>query len=583
MKKVNRTAGTPDQTRTNRVLKLTARLTLRLLLFLATVVLVAYFAPLLEGIRTPLLALATENLPGVALEFSATTLNPADLGLGVADPVLRTTDGRELVRAESLFIDLDMPSEGEMRAQRLRVKKPRISVFLMPDGSLSLASLVPPKSGKPAGPKSPWSLQNLEVTDGMVDVDLGPDLQAVVGPVTMLGKAGYTQGSDQGQMELRIDRINLKIPEDSPIAMVAAGLGITREQLQTLGPVVGSATWGPGGILVAQADLFLGTTRVTGVFTLRPETANLDIALAVHVEGAPVLTGSLSLAPDKAVGDLLIPGFKISNPAAILPLASLLGLAPEQVLEVGELKFAPLTLKLREPGLDLEWDGLGLESVRLDESRLGDLSLSLGGDLRLGKGTISKAWAEAIRGEPLDPMDLEPAVNLNLKAALARVAQGELKIDPELSLDVQLGFRAPLTLILDHATLTSVFGKAVLAARAEPAGALGIPRVTGDLKILDVNLALLGEKLPVPPPAKKLLQGLLNGRAEFSLNVLTPTDLVLSQCRFETSGSESRLVIKCPEGGTTLDLTQQPGVGPATLFTKKIPWGKGQLLLEMGN
>ena len=60
---------------------------------------------------------------------------------------------------------------------------------------------------------------------------------------------------------------------------------------------------------------------------------------------------------------------------------------------------------------------------------------------------------------------------------------------------------------------------------------------------------------------------------------MDPEHLTLSRCAFGIKGGAIALGIYCPEGGTVIDPTQAPEVGPMTLFKKVIPWGEGKLLL----
>ncbi len=60
---------------------------------------------------------------------------------------------------------------------------------------------------------------------------------------------------------------------------------------------------------------------------------------------------------------------------------------------------------------------------------------------------------------------------------------------------------------------------------------------------------------------------------------MEPERLTLARCNFGIVDGEAPLGVYCPEGGTTIDPTKSPEVGPMTLFKKEIPWGEGKLLL----
>ena len=540
----------------------------QLLLFLATFAMVLYFSPSVQGIQAPLLAMAMEDR-SATLAFDGVVASPIHGRVGVARPALLDGEGRDILKAELIEIDGAGWRNGGPAVRSVLLKKPEVSVFLAPDGSLSLMVLLKEKKRKKRKKeKGSWSVDALRIEDGRITVDL-PFLTGRIGPLDVTGNVGEVHGISSGAVALRIERIALEVRGPEALVALLTAVGWTPERLSSLGPVEVVAEWDGNRFalekLTATAlPLDLGLEVGVDLDALSVESVILaswgdaDLAKGVVHLSEQSVDGSLMLDPPD-LDTLPLPDGRILRGLSAAPSALKAG-GDEAVLRLGRIS---------------------LGSLEQGDASLGDLAVSGELTLRLGEGELhevwSAFWATASAAEMI--ARFKPTLTLDLETHLGAVKTAELNLAPALRVTVDAGFTPPLTVNLRSMRVDSAFGQVLLRGRFGPRPPLGLPGYEGTLQLVGIDLAAIKEKVEVPAVLERFLSGRLEGEAVFEGSPLEPERLTLSRCAFGIVGGTSPLGVHCPEGGTIVDPTQAPEVGPMTLFKKVIPWGDGKLLL----
>jgi hypothetical protein len=554
--------------RTTRVLKATGIGAGQVLLFLVTLILVLYFSPSVKGIQAPLLAMALEDRP-VRLVFEGAVSSPFHGRVGVARPAILDDEDREILRAELIEIDGAGWRGGGPAVSSILLKKPEVNLFVAPDGNLSLMVLLKEKKRKKRRKeKGSWTVDSLRIEDGLITLDL-PLVTGRVGPMQLSGNVAEVKGVSKGAVDLRIERIDLELRgPDAALAFMAA-LGWTPERLSTLGPVVVRATWDGNRFDVEEASFGVRPLEVSMEAHADLDALSMDTALRGTWDGDPLLQLSAGLSPARVEG------------AMRLDLGSFATLSPADGVTLRGFAAGPTTLEAGGRSVALHIERLGLDSLSQGDARFGDLALSGEVIITLPDDDLAVAW-EAFWGDSSVPELLtrfKPTLGLKLDAGLGTLTQGDLDLAPKLRLHVDAGFTPPMRLDLRSVRLDSAFGQVRLEGRMGPKPPLGMPGYEGNLQLVGIDLAALKDHLTVPGPLERFLSGHLEGEVVFEGSPMEPQRLTLARCNFGVVDGASPLGIHCPEGGTTIDPTQAPDVGPMTLFKKEIPWGDGKLLL----
>ncbi len=540
----------------------------QVLLFLGTLVLILYFGPSVRGIQQPLLAMALKDRP-VHLVFEGGTASPWHGRVGIARPVLLDEDEREILRAEMLEIDGAGWRGGGPALGSVLLRKPEVNIFLCPDGTLSLLQLLKEKKRKKRKKeKGSWSVESLHIEEGRITIDL-PMVTGHIGPFNLTGNVGEVKGVSRGTAKLRIERISIELRGPSAIVALLGALGWTLERLQMLGPVELLASWDGNSFDVEKLSL-----------NARPFDLNLTAAadldaLTLRANGEGTWAGKDLLSLDLALSpeDVAV--------ALRLDPPDFAELPPVEGVAIRELRAAPTTMHAGGKEIILRIGDVDLAAVNTEHGTLGELSLAGAISLRLTKGELIDAWAALWTDRPAEELivELGPTLDLDLEVGLGTVAKGDLSLAPKLRLHLDAGFKPPMTLDLRLVRLDSVLGQVNLRGRFGPKPPLGLPGYEGVLDLKGIDLAALRAYVEVPSAAERFLSGRLIGEVAFEGSPMDPEHLTLSRCTFGIEGGAIALGIYCPEGGTVIDPTQAPEVGPMTLFKKVIPWGDGKLLL----
>lgn len=554
--------------KTTRVLKATGIGAGQVLLFLVTLLLVLYFSPSVQGIQAPLLAMALEDRP-MHLVFEGAVSSPIHGRVGVARPAILDDDDREILKAELIEIDGAGWRGGGPAVASILLKKPEVNVFIAPDGSLSLMVLLKEKKRKKRKKeKGSWTVESLRIEDGRVTVDL-PLVTGHIGPLQVSGNVAEVKGVSKGAVDLRIERIDLELRGPDLAVAVLAALGWTPERLSSLGPVVVRASWDGNRFDIEEASFRALPLDLSAEAHADLDALAMDTSVLGTWEGAELLQLSAGLSPARVDGSMR------------LDLPAIPALPPMDGVTLRGFTAGPTTLKIGGREVALRVAALGLDSLTQGDARLGDLALSGEVIIRLPDDDLSVAWETFWGDDSFAEMltRFKPTLNLTLDLQLGALARGELDLSPELRLHVDAGFTPPLRLELRSVHLDSVFGQVRLEGRMGPKPPLGMPGYEGTLQLVGIDLAALKEHVKVPGPAERFLSGHLEGEVVFEGSPMEPERLTLARCNFGVVDGASPMGIHCPEGGTTIDPTKAPEVGPMTLFRKEIPWGEGKLLL----
>ena len=554
--------------RAPRVLRAVGVVAGQVLLFLVTLVLVLYFSPSVRGIQEPLLAMAMEGRP-VHLVFEGTVASPLHGRVGVARPALLDDDDREILRAELLEIDRAGWRHGGPIVGSVLLKKPEVNIFLCPDGTLSLLQLLKEKKRKKRKKeKGSWGVESLHIEEGRITIDL-PLVTGHIGPFDLTGSVREDKGVSQGKAKLRIERISMELRGPPAVVALLTALGWTPELLRMLGPVELTASWNGNRFDVEK--LSFAALPLDLNFKA---AADLD-ALIVWAKGEGTWAGEDLLALDLALSPDAVAATIRVDPPDLAALPTVDGVA------LNGLRAAPTTFRAEEQEIVLRIGDVDLAAVNTERGTLGDLSLAGSISLRLEKGDLAAAWVALWDDRPAEELivELGPTLDLALEVGLGTVAKGDLTLAPKLRLNLDAGFTPPMTLDLRSLRLGSALGQVNLRGRLGPEPPLGLPGYEGVLGIEGVDLAALRAYVEVPSAAERFLSGRLVGEVAFEGSPMDPEHLTLSRCAFGIEGGAVPLGIYCPEGGTVIDPTRAPEVGPMTLFSKVIPWGEGKLLL----
>ncbi|MBM4370541.1 MAG: hypothetical protein FJ098_02755 [Deltaproteobacteria bacterium] len=567
-------AGTP-RGRAGRVAGVAGRVAGEVILVLATLALLLYFAPSVQGIQAPLLAMALEGRP-VHLVFAGAAASPLHGRLGVARPVILDGDDREILRAELLEVDA-AGWDGGPAAGSVLLLRPEINLFLCPDGSLSLLQLLKEKRPRDRPrEKGSWHVDSLRIEEGLVTIDL-PLLTGRIGPVELTARVGEERGVLRGEARLRVARLELELRGPAALRGALAALGWTPARLATLGPLEIRASWDGPRVEIEDADLRLDPLELHLSASLDLDAVSGRFGARGSWDGHPLLAADLALSAEQVRADatLEVPSF------AALPLP---GNGRLRGLEARPLRLsaAGREVRLRLEGMELEALGLRCPSPE-DPCAQALEELSLAGELtlRLEAGTLEEAWGALRDGESSEGLAarLRPVLDLGLEAHLGALAVGSLSLRPGLALGLDASWSPPLRLELRNLSLESALGVLRLTGRLTPRPPLGIPEYGGTLTVEGIDLATLRESIEVPAVLARLLDGRLEGEVVFEGSLAEPGRLSLPRCRLGITGGSSPLGIRCPEGGTVVDPTRAPEIGPMTLLRKEIPWGEGRLLL----
>ena len=540
----------------------------QVLLFLVTLVLVLYFSPSVRGIQQPLLAMALEGRP-VHLVFEGGTASPWHGRMGVARPALLDEDEREILRAELLEIDGAGWRGGAPNVGSVLLKKPEVNVFLCPDGTISLLQLLKEKKRKKRKKeKGSWGVESLHIEEGRITIDL-PMVTGHIGPFDLTGSVRENKGVSRGNAKLRVERISMELRGPPAVVALITALGWTPELLQTIGPVELSASWDGNRFDVEKLSL------AARPFDLRlTAAADLD-TLTVRAKGEGTWAGKDFLSLDLALSPEDVAVALRLDPPDFAALPTVEGVA------LREVRATPTTLRAKGREIVLRIGDVDLGAVNMEHGDLGDLSLAGSISLRLTRGDLAAAWAALLDERSAKELivELGPTIDLVLEVGLGTVATGDLSLAPKLRLHLDAGFTPPMTLDLRLARLDSALGQVNLRGRLGPEPPLGLPGYEGVLDLKGIDLAALKSYLEVPSAAERFLSGRLVGEVAFEGSPMDPEHLTLSRCAFGIEGGAVSLGIYCPDGGTVIDPTRAPEVGPMTLFKKVIPWGEGKLLL----
>ncbi len=551
-----------------RVLKTGVIVVGQVLLFLATLVMVLYFSPSVQGIRAPLLAMALEGR-SVHLVFEGAVSSPIHGRLGVAHPALLDDDDREVLKAELVEISGAGWRNGGPAVASVLLKKPEVNVFLAPDGSLSLMYLLKEKKRKKRKKeKGSWTVESLRVQEGFITVDL-PLVTAHIGPLHATGSLAEVKGVSKGDIELKIDRIAVELRGRSSLAAVLDALGWTPERLSSLGPVEVRAAWDGNRFSIEKASASVKPLDLSIEATVDLDELVMDTTVVGTWDGEELLQLAVGLSP------------KTVRTAMRLDPPDIDALPPLEGVTLRRFEAGSTTLQAGGREAVLKIDEINLGAVQYGDIQLGDLSLEGEVILRLAEEDLAAAWAgfwsDASFAEMLTRF--KPVLNLKLNSRVGAVSDGELALAPDLQVEVDAGFTAPMTLDLRAVRLKSAFGQARLHARLAPKPPLGLPGYGGTLRLEGIDLAAIKENVEVPSILERFLSGHLEGEVVFEGSVVEPERLSLVRCAFSIVDGVSPIGVRCPDGGTVVDLTQAPQVGPMTLFKKEIPWGDGKLLL----
>jgi hypothetical protein len=551
-----------------RAIKVTGVVVGQILLFLVTLVMVLYFSPSVQGIQAPLLAMALEDRP-VRLTFDGAVSSPLHGRVGVARPALLDDDDREILKAELIEIDGAGWRGGGPAVASILLKKPEVNVFMAPDGSLSLMYLLKEKKRKKRKKeKGSWTVESLRIEEGRITVDL-PLVTGHIGPIDVTGNVGEVKGVSKGAVELRIERIDIELRGPSALVTLLTALGWTPERLSTLGPVAVRAHWDGNRFAVEEASLGATPLDLSVEAHADLDALAMDTLVLGSWEGDELLQLSLGLSPETVRGALRL------DPPSIdaLPLA--------EGIVLRRFEAGPTTLEAGGKEVVLRIGEVKVGSLTREDALLGDLSLSGEITVRLPDEDLTAAWASFWTDDSAAEMvtRFKPTLNVTLNARLGALNKGELALAPDLQIHVDAGFTPPMKLDLRSIRLESAFGQARLKGRLGPKPPLGMPGYEGTLQLEGIDLAAIKEHVEVPAVAERFLSGHLEGEVVFEGSPMEPERLTLARCNFGIVDGASPLGVHCPEGGTTIDPTKSPEVGPMTLFKKEIPWGEGKLLL----
>ena len=540
----------------------------QVLLFLISLLLVLYFSPSVQGLQIPLLALALEDRP-VHLVFDGGVASPLHGRIGVARPALLDEEDREILRAELIEIDGAGWRGGGPAARSVLLKRPEVNVFLCPDGSLSLMTLVKEKKRRKRQPeKGSWRVESLRIEDGNITVDL-PLVTGRIGPVDLSGKVGEFAGVSRGEIELRIGQISLELRGPSFLVDLLSALGWSPERLRDLGPVEVRASWDGNSLEVT--DLSLAAMPMELHFDAAVDLDALILKSRGGGEwaGQEFFTLDLGISPD-AVGV-----------SVTLDPPDIAALPPVDGVSLRGLGFAPVILEAGGREVSLRLGRVSLDVADRGDAQLGEISLEGALTIRLAEGDLAAAWSAVWEDASAPELitRFKPTLNLALETRLGAVTQGELALSPELRVTVDAGFTPPMTLELRALRLDSAFGQVLLRGRLGPRPPLGLPGYQGTLQLVGIDLDAIKANVTVSPVLERFLSGHLEGEAVFEGSPMDPTRLSLARCAFGIVGGASPLGVHCPEGGTVVDPTRAPEVGPMTMFKGEIPWGEGKLLL----
>jgi len=554
--------------KTKRAVKITGVVFGQILLFLATLVMVLYFSPSVQGIQAPLLAMALEDR-AVHLTFDGAVSSPLHGRVGVARPALLDDDDREILKAELIEIDGAGWRGGGPAVASILLKKPEVNVFLAPDGSLSLMYLLKEKKRKKRKKeKGSWTVESLRVEEGRVTVDL-PLVTGHIGPVQVTGNVGEVKGVSKGAVVLRIERIDIELRGPSSAVAFLSALGWTPERLSTLGPIAVRAEWDGNRFVVEEATVAASPLELSLEAHVDLDELAMDTTVLGSWEGADLLQLSMDLNPRTVRGAMRLDPPKLD------------ALPPVDGVALRGFEAGPTTLEAGGKEVALRIGELRVGSLTREDAQLSDLSLSGEITVRLPDEELAAAWASFWTDDSLAEMvtRFNPTLGVTLDARLGAVAKGELALAPDLQIHVDAGFTPPMKLDLRSFRIESAFGQARLKGRLGPKPPLGLPGYEGTLQLEGIDLAAIKEHVEVPAVAQRFLSGHLQGEAVFEGSPMEPERLTLARCNFGIVDGEAPLGVHCPEGGTTIDPTKSPEVGPMTLFKKEIPWGEGKLLL----
>jgi len=271
------------------------------LLLAATIVMVLYFTPSVQGIQAPLLALALEDR-AVHLVFEGGTASPLHGRLGVARPKLLDDEDREILKAELIEIDGAGWRGGGPAVRSVLLKKPEVNVFLCPDGSLSLMYLLKEKRRKRREKgKGTWKVESLRVEEGRITVDL-PLLTGHLGPLRLTGNIGKNKGVSRGAVHLRIETIALELRGPTAAVSMLTALGWTPERLSSLGPVEVRASWDGDRFSVEEALLRARPLELSLQGRADHKALSLDMSASGTWEGEDLLEFRGSLGPRPPLG-----------------------------------------------------------------------------------------------------------------------------------------------------------------------------------------------------------------------------------------------------------------------------------------
>jgi hypothetical protein len=255
-------------------------------------------------------------------------------------------------------------------------------------------------------------------------------------------------------------------------------------------------------------------------------------------------------------------------------------LQPIPGLVLGPVRLGRGTLRIGDQTLKLTVEGASAEFVEVSPTRVGTPFLDLTARVRLGQGTFAGLWIALGSGAWPDGLpDCAPTLELSLRAGFHDVTAGKIFLDPDLRLVLDAVFTPPSSLTVKALRVESRIGEASLEGSASPPTPGAAPAYRGSLALRGIDLVTLRDRLEVPPSLQRFLSGRLEGEVRFRGDAGVPDRLELESCHLGILGGEAPLGIRCPEGGTVIDPTQSPAVGPMALVRKEIPWGGGKLLL----
>ncbi|MFH1531347.1 MAG: hypothetical protein ABIK09_11530 [Pseudomonadota bacterium] len=540
----------------------------QVLLFLVTLVMVLYFSPGVQGLQAPLLAMALDDRP-VRLVFAGGVASPLHGRVGIARPVLLDEDDREILKAELIEINGAGWRGGGPAVASVLLKSPEVNVFITPDGSLSLMVLLKEKKRrKRKKEKGSWTVESLRVEDGWITVDL-PLVTGHVGPLQLSGHVGEVKGVSRGALDLRIEGIALEVRGPSTVVALLDALGWTPERLSSLGPVEVRASWDGNRFAIEEASFGARPLELSLEAAADLDALSVDTTVVGTWEGEELLQLAVDLSP-KAV-----------RSTVRLDLPDVAALPTLEGVTLQGFGAGPATLEAGGREVVLKIGEITLGTAQHGDLRLGELSLGGQLTLRLAEEDLAAAWAalwgDASAAELL--LRFKPVLNLILDTRVGAISQGELALTPDLRVHLDAGFTPPMTLDLRTVLVESGFGQMRLRGRLGPKPPLGLPGYEGTLQLVGIDLAAIKENVKVSPVAERFLSGRLEGEVVFEGSPMAPERLTLARCSFGIVGGEVPLGIHCPEGGTVIDPTRAPEVGPMTLFKKEIPWGEGKLLL----